>query len=167
MREFSGLDRDLLLQSGIRLLRLYGDSPSKAIMENYASHEWKPWRFKHTTASWWVKLGQQFLTGQPQAAKYVKEYISELEASVNIEKKADWLTVSLVGLKPTDRWRLRKLGGLNKVLAALYPEELPRGTMKVPGGRKETGIKTKQGESRGHARQTKSQVNIAKHLAAL
>jgi len=98
-----------------------GDSYISLVVE-YPEHPWKMWKFPKSPRNFWQTLGNTFTFGSPIAETIAREFLSELEAELNITKPSDWTNQKISEISPTNAKRLASFGGIQIVLSRFYPD---------------------------------------------
>lgn len=91
-------------------------------MAAFSEHHWKPWKFKKAPRGWWSALASAFLHNEEAAHATLREFVETTAAKqLNVNSLDDWLKWNIYTLPPYYRKKFQLFGGLQRVLAALYP----------------------------------------------
>jgi hypothetical protein len=100
------------LGGGAMLTGHYGGSLMRALMENYPSHNWQPWRFSKVPHEFWNSVDQ------------LRAYINEIASVFKIQPDSieDWYRISVTQLQEAGlKSPPVRVGGLYGVLLRVYP----------------------------------------------
>jgi len=102
------------------LLRLYNNSPYKAITKIFNTHIWKAWKFSSPPKGWYRKLGQGLELKDPDAIKLAAEYLADLSIDLELPHLEDWQHAVNENRLPIGL-SLYEVGKVEEVLCLVYP----------------------------------------------
>jgi len=110
--------------AGSGLLKPNNGSVVEAVVSNYPTHKWQPWKFSQSPKQYWSKLGRRFSdpATSSEAEGVVRNYLESIGPQFGVWQPSAWLLVPSEKLVAIDK-RLEPLGGLYSVLRRLYPDQ--------------------------------------------
>lgn len=64
------------------MLKIYGESPSQAVMKIYNLHKWESWKFQRVPKGLWNDTSE------------VEKFLEWVEKQLQLKKLSDWQTVT-------------------------------------------------------------------------
>jgi len=110
------------------LLKYYNRSFARAVMDLVPAHPWQLWKFheNYCSPTFWKRLRELMLSGSTQekqaANSVLRDYLETIAQRHGITTLDAWYRLTSKEMGYADYMRIHRLGGLQKLLPALYPD---------------------------------------------
>lgn len=98
------------------MLKMYGDSVSKMLLDVFPDHKWDIWEFSRSPTGFWEKQRHD-----ARGIETIREYLESLAKKLQLSDLSDWYNVSINDIGSKAVGRLKSVGGIHYALMLAYP----------------------------------------------